>query len=143
MTQAVGAWAVLQEGRDFYNTPMPGYAPYTYPHPLASARGGPRATPRAAVTDFNRDGHPDYLLQNANTRQTAIWYLNNNVYIGGAYGPTLVAGWSTKRGRGFQSRQPFRLCALQRRHEQTALWYLSGPTYIGGATGRLFPVDGN
>jgi hypothetical protein len=35
MTWATGAFAVLQEGRDFYNnTPMPRYIPYTYPHPL-------------------------------------------------------------------------------------------------------------
>ena len=40
-------------------------------------------------TDFNSDGHPDYLLYNASTRQTALWYLNNNVHIGGASGPTL------------------------------------------------------
>ena len=31
---------VLQSGRDFYNnTPMPGYTPYTYPHPLVSGGG--------------------------------------------------------------------------------------------------------
>jgi hypothetical protein len=35
ITLASGAFAVLQEGRDYYNnTPMPGYKPYTYPHPL-------------------------------------------------------------------------------------------------------------
>jgi hypothetical protein len=35
ITMASGAFAVLQEGRDFYNNkPMPGYKPYTYPHPL-------------------------------------------------------------------------------------------------------------
>ena len=35
MTWATGAFAVLQEGRDFYNnTPMPRYIPYAYPHPL-------------------------------------------------------------------------------------------------------------
>jgi hypothetical protein len=35
ITTASGAFAVLQEGRDFYNnTPMPRYIPYTYPHPL-------------------------------------------------------------------------------------------------------------
>ena len=28
------------------------------------------------------------------TRQTAIWYLNNNVYVSGAFGPTLPAGWN-------------------------------------------------
>ena len=44
--------------------------------------------------DFNNDGHPDYLLYNASTRQTAIWYLNNNVLIAGLFGPTLPAGWS-------------------------------------------------
>jgi hypothetical protein len=34
---ATGAFAVLAEGRDFYNnTPMPGYTPYTYPHPLTT-----------------------------------------------------------------------------------------------------------
>jgi hypothetical protein len=34
------------------------------------------------------------VLYNAGTRQTAIWYLNNNVFAGGAFGPTLPAGWS-------------------------------------------------
>src|SRR6185437_8162806 len=38
-------------------------------------------TPTAVVADFNGDGHPDYVLRNPSTRQTAIWYLNNNVFI--------------------------------------------------------------
>jgi hypothetical protein len=46
------------------------------------------------VADFNRDGKPDYLLYNPSTRQTAIWYLSNNVLIAGLFGPTLPAGWS-------------------------------------------------
>jgi hypothetical protein len=34
-----GNHKLQQEGRDYYNnTPMPGYKPYTYPHPLV--RGG-------------------------------------------------------------------------------------------------------
>ena len=37
------------------------------------------------MADFNRDGHPDYVLQNANTGRTAIWYLNNNVVTRGAF----------------------------------------------------------
>ena len=44
MTQAIGAWAVLQEGRDFYNMPKPGYMAYVYPHPLAG-NGPPPPTP--------------------------------------------------------------------------------------------------
>src|SRR5437763_14058757 len=43
------------------------------------------------ISDFNGDGHPDYVLflQNAQTPQTANWYLNNNVFISCAPGPTL------------------------------------------------------
>jgi hypothetical protein len=47
-----------------------------------------------AAADFNGDGSPDYVLYNSGPRQTAIWYLNNNVLVSGAYGPTLPAGWS-------------------------------------------------
>jgi hypothetical protein len=37
----------LKASRDFYNdTQKPGYAPYTYPHPLRAARPNPPANPR-------------------------------------------------------------------------------------------------
>src|SRR5262249_19033638 len=49
-------------------------APTPTPTPTPAAAG------RAAVADFNRDGHLDFVLHNASTRQTAIWYLNNNVF---------------------------------------------------------------
>jgi hypothetical protein len=49
-----------------------------------------------ATADFNGDSKSDYVLYKASTRQTAIYYLNNNVYVGSAYGPTLpqVGAWS-------------------------------------------------
>ena len=46
----------------------------------------------SAAADFNGDSNPDYVLYNASTRQTAIWYLNNNVYVGGGV-------WSNSSGR--------------------------------------------
>jgi hypothetical protein len=46
------------------------------------------------VADFNSDGKPDYLLFNPGTRQTVIWYMNNNVRVGIAIGPTLAAGFT-------------------------------------------------
>ena len=47
-----------------------------------------------AAADFNGNGKPDYVLYNASTRQTAIWYLNNNVFVSAAFGPAIPAGWS-------------------------------------------------
>jgi hypothetical protein len=47
-----------------------------------------------ALGDFDGDGKLDYVLSNASTWQTAIWYLNNNAFIRGVYGPPLPADWS-------------------------------------------------
>src|SRR5205814_4659072 len=58
---------------------------------------------RAAVADFNGDSHPDFVVENAATRQTAIWYLNNNVLISGVLGPTLPAGWGLRGAAAFNS----------------------------------------
>jgi hypothetical protein len=101
------------------------------------AQGG--GATRAAVSDFNNDGHLDYVLHNASTRQTAIWYLNNNFYIGGVYGPTLVAGWALEGLADFNrdSHSDYALFAPNTR--QTGIWYLSGPTRIGSAYGPSVP----
>src|SRR5262249_59552442 len=45
-----------------------------------------------AVGDFNGDHKPDYVLMNFITNQTGIWYMNNNVFVGALFGPTLPAG---------------------------------------------------
>jgi hypothetical protein len=34
------------------------------------------------------------VLYNSSTRRTAIWYLNNNTFTSGAWGPILSVGWS-------------------------------------------------
>jgi hypothetical protein len=97
------------------------------------------ASARAAVADFNNDSHPDWVLRNASTRQTAIWYLNNNVFVGSAYGPTLVAGWGLKALADFNldSHSDYGLFAPST--HRTAIWYLSGPTFIGSAYGPSLP----
>jgi hypothetical protein len=142
-TQSVGFYGseyTIRPGEHYFNeTPMPGYTPYIYPHPLVSAEGVGGASPRAAVTDFNSDGHPDYVLQNAGTRQTAIWYLNNNFYVAGAYGPTLVAGWALRGLADFNRDSHSDYALFARNTNQTAFWYLSGPRFIGSAYGPTLP----
>jgi len=105
---------------------------------LANAPVGAGAS-RAAVSDFNNDSHPDYVLQNANTRQTAIWYLNNNIYISGAYGPTLGVGWALRGLADFNIDSHSDYALFAPNTHQTALWYLSGPTLIGSAYGPSLP----
>ena len=96
---------------------------------------------QAAISDFNGDGHPDFVLQNACTRQTAIWYLNNNIFISGAYGPTLVAGWYILAGVADFNRDghPDYLLLDSGISPDTAIWYLSGPTLVGTARGPSVP----
>jgi hypothetical protein len=109
---------------------------FTYPHPLTLL---PAGTPRATVTDFNGDGHPDWALQNAGTHQTAIWFLNNNVIGAGAYGPTLPGNWGLRGGANFNRDSHSDYALFAPRTDQTAIWYLSGPTFIGSAYGPTLP----
>jgi hypothetical protein len=84
-------------GYDLATAPTPTPTPTTTPAPTPI----PASAPRAIVGDFNGDGHPDWVVQNSSTRQTAILYLNNNVFIGGAFGPTLMAGWTLRSAADF------------------------------------------
>jgi hypothetical protein len=97
------------------------------------------ASVSAVPTDFNGDKHPDYVLYNASTRQTVIWYLNNNVLLSGSAGPTLPAGWRIAgvadfNGDGHPDYALFNPGTLQ-----TVIWYLSGPKLVSGAAGPTLP----
>ena len=88
-----------------------------------------------ATADFNGDSHPDYVLYNMNVQQTAIWYLNNNVYIGGAFGPQLPLGWALVATADFNGDSHPDYVLYNWRTNQTAIWYLNNNTYIDGAFG--------
>jgi len=108
--------------------------------PTPSSVNAPSA-PGHIAADLNNDGKPDYVLYNASTRGTAVWYLNNNVYIGGAYGPTLVAGWGLRGVADFNRDSHPDYALLNSLTGQTGIWYLSGPTFIGSAYGPTVPSD--
>jgi len=131
---------IVARGRIYYPADNKIYA---FKVPTATPTPTPIPTPtppRAVVGDFNNDGHPDYVLRNTNTHQTAIWYLNNNVPIGGDFGPTLPVGWGLRAVGDFNvdNHPDYGLFAPSTR--QTAIWYLSGPNPIGGAYGPTLPI---
>src|SRR5437762_779239 len=85
--------------------------------------------------DFNQDGKPDYVLFNAVTHQTAVWYLNNNVFIGAAFGPALPANWKVVGVTDFDGDGRPDYLLFNSSTGQTAIWYLSGPTLVAAAFG--------
>jgi hypothetical protein len=106
---------------------------------IATQYIGPIVSATTARGDFNRDGKPDYLLYNAGTRRTAVWYLNNNVYIGGAFAPTLPVGWRVIDAADFNRDGKPDYALFNASTRQTAIWYLSGVMFIGSAAGPTLP----
>jgi len=88
-----------------------------------------------AVGDFNADGKPDYVLYSPAYGQTAIWYLNNNVLVGGVFGPTLPVNWRVVGVADFNGNNKPDYLLFNASTRQTAIWYLSGPTLVAGAFG--------
>jgi hypothetical protein len=93
----------------------------------------------AAGARMRTTGHPGYVLRNASTLRTAIWYLDNNLYVSGAFGPTLPVNWSLVGVADFDRDGHEDYMLFNSSNHQTAIWYLSGPTRIGGAYGPTLP----
>jgi len=89
--------------------------------------------------DFNGDGKTDYVLQNVSTRQTALWYLNNNTFLGGASGPTIPAGWSLVDVADFNGDGKPDYALFNPITRQTATWYMNNNASAGSAGGPTLP----
>ncbi|HEU5248199.1 MAG TPA: VCBS repeat-containing protein [Candidatus Udaeobacter sp.] len=95
--------------------------------------------PSLTAFDFNNDGHPDYLLYNSSTRQTAVWFMSNNIFVSGAYGPTLPAGWSVVSVADFNRDGHPDYALFNPSTRQTAIWFLSGVRVLSSAYGPTLP----
>jgi elongation factor P hydroxylase len=89
--------------------------------------------------DFNNDGKPDYALYNSSTHQTAIWYMNNNVHVGSASGPTINAGWSPVSVADFNRDGHIDVLLFNPSTRQTWIGYLFGVTLLGSNYGPTLP----
>jgi elongation factor P hydroxylase len=96
--------------------------------------------PSLPLTDFNGDARPDLLLLNASTRQTAVWYMNNNVRIGTANGPTLPAGWSLASVADFNGDNHPDYLLFNAATRATWIWYMRNNVRIGNALGPTLPA---
>ena len=94
----------------------------------------------AALGDFNSDGYPDYLLFNANTGGTVVWYMRNNVRIGAASGPTLPAGRSLAGVADFNGDTHPDYLLFNAATRGTVIWYMSGVTRTGSRNGPTIPA---
>ena len=92
------------------------------------------------AADFNGDSKPDYVLYNASTRQTAIWYLDNNVYVSGAYGPTIASGYVLSGVADFNTDGKPDYVLYSAGTRQTLIWYLDNNIYLRGAWGPTLPA---
>ena len=102
---------------------------YTYAFAAAISSALPPAT------DFDHNGKPDYVLYNGGTRQTAVWFMNNNIFLYGLLGPTLPAGWNLIDVGDFDADGKPDYALFNPSTRQTAILYLSGVTLLGGALG--------
>ena len=99
-----------------------------------------RIQPSLPPSDFNGDARPDLLLFNAGTRQTAVWYMNNNVRIGNANGPTLPAGWTVASVADFNRDDHPDYLLFNSATRATWIWYMNNNVRIGNAFGPTLPV---
>jgi elongation factor P hydroxylase len=102
------------------------------------AMDGLQAT-RGVLGDFNGDGKTDYVLYNASTHQTVVWYMHNNVHVGGALGPTLPGGWSVVNVADFNRDGHPDYLLFNSTTRATAIWYMNNNVHVGGAPGPTLP----
>jgi FG-GAP-like repeat len=118
----------------------------TNPFTITNAGTGPTTAPFDLIfaeetpkSDFNQDAYPDYALLNVSTGQTALWYLQNNVFKGGHVAPTLPAGWVLACAADMDLNGKPDYVLFNASTRQTAIWYLNNNIFDHGVFGPQLP----
>ncbi len=117
------------------NTNTDTVTPYSSTHTIGGGRVNAYKGLKAAKTDFNKDGIPDFVLTNATTQQVAFWYMSGasgntvssgaNVTLSGS-NATMPSGW-VMAGAGDFDRDGITDLVLDNPSTgAVAIWYLSG-----------------
>jgi FG-GAP-like repeat len=99
-----------------------------------------RVRPAAAVSDFNGDARPDFLLYNAGTRQSWVWYMDHNVRIGNNIGPILPPGQTLANVADFNRDGHPDYLLFNPATRATRIWYMNNNVRIGNAAGPTLPA---
>jgi hypothetical protein len=127
---------VLSCGPTACNNPYDNYSKFANFYPQIRSFIYPGTTPKY---DFNGDGHPDYVLYNGGTRQTAVWYMNNNIFLSGALGPTPPAGAALIDVADFNGDGHPDAVLFNPSTQGTIIGYLNNNVLIGSAYGPTLP----
>ena len=72
-------------------------------------------------------------------RQSGI--LSGPTLVGGAFGPTLPAGWTVIGAADFDRDGKPDYALYNSAMQQTAVWYLNNSVFVGGAFGPSLPAN--
>ena len=93
-----------------------------------------------AYLSFGDDSKPDYVLFNGSTRQTAIWFLNNNVLSDSVSGPAIPNGWQLVAVGEFNGDGNPDFVIYNPGTRRTGLWFLDGDAFVSSAFGPTLPA---
>jgi FG-GAP-like repeat len=101
------------------------------------------STPPASIKvpgDFNNDGYSDYLLYNASTGQTVIYYMNNNVLMSSTYGATVPSGWQIAGVGDFDRDGHPDYLLFNAATGQTVIYYMNNNVLTASSYGPTLPA---
>jgi len=103
--------------------------------PIAGAPVIPSAWKVRAVGDFNMDGKPDLVWQNADAGNLAVWFLNDYTFIDGvSLSPSVVSdtNWQIVGAGDANADGKPDLFWHHRTSGELAIWYMNGITQTAG-----------
>jgi hypothetical protein len=91
------------------------------------------------VADFDGNGNRDYLLFNASTHQSAIWYLSGVTFVHGVLDSMIPSGYELEGTADFNGDGKPDYLLFSPSTRRTAIWYFNNFIFIGGAYGPTLP----